>query len=160
MISLIKFPFPKQKCLWISVGWIQLDDSMKILKYLLLLCWMNTRSYKFLFISEPIKHCRNGWMAGWLAILRPFQQYFSHIRTMGRWLWKATWNGTPFTIEKISVVVGARTRDREISRPALNILRKKYMWLVKLTNSCMVTLSSKWYEEPRYLSELSVGLLI
>ena len=22
------------------------------------------------------------WIDGWLAILRPFQQYFSHIRTM------------------------------------------------------------------------------
>ena len=24
-----------------------------------------------------------GWMDGWYAILRPFQQCFSHIRTMG-----------------------------------------------------------------------------
>ena len=25
----------------------------------------------------------DGWMDGWLAILRPFQQYFSYIKTMG-----------------------------------------------------------------------------
>ena len=26
-----------------------------------------------------------GWMKGWLVNLCPFQQYFSHIRMMGRW---------------------------------------------------------------------------
>ena len=34
---------------------------------------------------------------GWLAILCPFQQYFSHIRWIGGWSWKTMCNGTPFT---------------------------------------------------------------
>ena len=53
-----------------------------------------------------IRHCgpRSNFsqrMDGWLAILRPFEQYFSHIRMIGGWLWKAECSGTRFTIEKI-----------------------------------------------------------
>ena len=44
----------------------------------------------------------DGWMDGWLATLLPFQQYFSHIRTMGGWKWKDVCIGTPYTVEKIS----------------------------------------------------------
>ena len=43
---------------------------------------------------------------GWLAILRPFQQCFSHIRTMGGWYAKAMSNGAPFTVKKISPRAG------------------------------------------------------
>ena len=53
-----------------------------------------------------------GWMDGWLAILRPFQQYFSHISTVGGWKWKTVCNGTPFTNEKILAWREARTWDR------------------------------------------------
>ena len=46
----------------------------------------NGREYlSFAFISQAI-FSRVAMMDGLLAILRPFQQYFSHIRTMGRWL--------------------------------------------------------------------------
>ena len=45
-------------------------------------------------------------MDGWLAILRPFQQDFSHVRTMGGWQWKAVCSGTPLTFEKISIGAG------------------------------------------------------
>ena len=39
---------------------------------------------------------------GWIAILHPFQQYFSHIRMIRRLQWTALCIGTPFMIEKIS----------------------------------------------------------
>ena len=48
------------------------------------------------------------WMDGWLAILRPFQQYFSHIRQMRGWSWKVVCNGIPFMIEKISPRAGIK----------------------------------------------------
>ena len=35
------------------------------------------------------------------VILRPFQQYFSHIETMGGCYWKAVCSGTPFRVQKI-----------------------------------------------------------
>ena len=41
-----------------------------------------------------------------LAIFRPFQQYFSHIKAMGGGQWKALCIGTPFTIENISTRAG------------------------------------------------------
>ena len=50
--------------------------------------------------------CLTLWVDGWLAILHPFQQYFSYIRTMGGWYWKAVCNGTPFVVEKISPRAG------------------------------------------------------
>ena len=30
------------------------------------------------------------WLDGWLVTLCPYQQYFSHIRTMKEWSWKST----------------------------------------------------------------------
>ena len=45
-------------------------------------------------------------MEWWLAILRPFQQYFSHIRTIDGCKWKAVCNWTPFTVEKFSPRAG------------------------------------------------------
>ena len=41
-----------------------------------------------------------GWMDGWIGVLRPFQQYFSHIRTMEGWTWKALCNEAPFRFGK------------------------------------------------------------
>ena len=43
--------------------------------------------------ASPDSKLIQPWMDG--AILRPFQQYFSHIRTMGGWWWKAMCNGNP-----------------------------------------------------------------
>ena len=50
----------------------------------------------------------DGWMT---AIVRPFQQNLSHIRTMGR-LKKAACNGTSFTVGEMSASSGTLTRDR------------------------------------------------
>ena len=52
-------------------------------------------------------------MAGWLedVILRPFKQY---LVISGRWdggIMKNVCNETPFTVEKISALGGARTQD-------------------------------------------------
>ena len=59
----------------------------------------------------------DGWMVGLYAILRPFQQYFSHIRTMGQMTMREflQWNPVSFSC-------GAGTRNRKISRPAHNPL--------------------------------------
>ena len=66
--------------------------------------WSLYAVYSFAFV--PIRRGIMIWMDEWLAILRPFQQYFSHIRTMGRWLWTAMCNWSPFTVEKISPRAG------------------------------------------------------
>ena len=47
----------------------------------------------------------------WLGILHPFQQYFSNIRMIGGWLWKAVCNGTQFTVDKISASKKNQTWD-------------------------------------------------
>ena len=39
-------------------------------------------------------------MDGWIGVLRAFQQYFSHIRTMEGWTWKAMHNEVPFRFGK------------------------------------------------------------
>ena len=59
----------------------------------------------------------DGWMVGLYAILRPFQQYFSHIRTMGQMTMREflQWNPVSFSC-------GAGTWNRKISRPAHNPL--------------------------------------
>ena len=49
-----------------------------------------------------------------------FQQYFSHIRTMGGCKGKVVGNGTAFTTEKIAASGDARAGDRWIGR--LNLL--------------------------------------
>ena len=53
-------------------------------------------------VRKPISiHMQtDGWIDGWLAILRPFQKYFCHIKTIGGWWCKAVCNGTPFKAEK------------------------------------------------------------
>ena len=55
----------------------------------------------------------DGWMVSLYAILRPFQQYFSHIRTMGQMTMREFLQWNP-------VSCGARTRNRKISRSAHN----------------------------------------
>ena len=40
------------------------------------------------------------WLNEWLTILRHFQQHFSHIESIHRWLWKAVCGGTPFTLDR------------------------------------------------------------
>ena len=57
----------------------------------------------------------DGWMVGLYAILRPFQQHFSHIRTMGQMTMREFLQWNP-------VSCGAGTRNRKISRPAHNPL--------------------------------------
>ena len=46
--------------------------------------WMTCHFTSFSIVFQSYQDY--GWMDGWLAILRPFQQYVSHIRTMGRWI--------------------------------------------------------------------------
>ena len=53
----------------------------------------------------------DGWMKGWLAILHPFQQYFSHIRTMGDDN-ESVCNGYPVYSREDFALRGSRTRDR------------------------------------------------
>ena len=69
-------------------------------------CKVNFFSFLALLgFKLPLWVVRNE-MDGWLAILRPFQQCFTHIRMMGGWLWKAVCNGTLSMVEKISPWAG------------------------------------------------------
>ena len=82
--------------------------------------WSLTATHIHVLLMTQIFGYR--WMAGWPAILHPFQQYLSNIWTMrGRW-WKAVCSRTLFTIKKITASSGAWSQDLMISRPALNPL--------------------------------------
>ena len=59
-------------------------------------------------------------MDGWLTILRPFSQYFSHMKTMGEWQWTTMCrNRSPFMVKKISTPeLGiARSADQRFRSP-------------------------------------------
>ena len=62
------------------------------------------------FVSQTHIVCNDlGWMDE-LGVLRPFQQYFSHIGTMEGWTWKALCNEAPFRFWKNVASSGMRTR--------------------------------------------------
>ena len=61
-------------------------------------------------------------------VLRPFQQYFSHIRTMGGRQWKTVSNGTPFIIEKSSTSGRIRTRDWAAWAPSNKVRQIKSIY--------------------------------
>ena len=41
----------------------------------------NRTRWKWIIVESFVMPQR--WMDGWIAILRPFRQYFNHMRTMG-----------------------------------------------------------------------------
>ena len=51
---------------------------------------------------------------GWIRVLRLFQQYLSHFKTMEAWTWNALCNETPFMFRKNLASSGIRTRDSVI----------------------------------------------
>ena len=63
------------------------------------------------------------WMDGLVAIFRAFQHYFSHIRTMEGWAWKALCNEAPFRFEKKLSSSRIRTHDLVIRNFCLDILK-------------------------------------
>ena len=60
-------------------------------------------------------------MEGWVTVLHPFQQYFSHIRMMEGWTWRALCNETPFRFAKNLASSKIRTWDTVIH--SWNLLR-------------------------------------
>ena len=51
-------------------------------------------------------------MDGWVRVLHPFQQYFSHFEAMEGWTWKALCNEAPFRFGKNLASSGIRTHGR------------------------------------------------
>ena len=81
-------------------------------------------------------------MAGWLAILRPYQQYSSQIGTIVRWYWNDVCNRTPYTtgrfrpparteakterpIFKDGCQVGKRRQNNGVSTPVHTLIQHR-----------------------------------
>ena len=102
------------------------------------------------FVIRDAQSGMDGWMDELLEILRPFQQYFSHIRTMSGWLWKAVCKGTLLTIRKISPQVGlepgtARSVDQCLTYWANRALTlKKNVLLQLLQHANEIKMTSYW----------------
>ena len=87
-----------KSCTTIDNLWaLACHDNIKVLSFvkfhsLITLLWLNLfifqqfKDNNSLHTGATLTKCKmHQWMDVWLAILRPFQQYFSHFRTMGGW---------------------------------------------------------------------------
>ena len=69
-------------------------------------------------------HLSSRWIDE-LGVLCPFQQFFSHIGTMERWMWKALCNDAQFRFGKNLVSNGIQTQDPMIWSECFSVFKMK-----------------------------------